>query len=229
MSLALPFGIRPQAWRQPHALLFLASLLLPLIQPRPAEAALVLQVSQQGPNVVVLGSGTVNLTGLLTPTDDSAYSNLLSEVEIYAGPDAFANGDVTLWSGLSGGSPTISSVSGLIETPDPSSNGDLFGIYIDSGTPRLVLPKNYVSDSSLSGSSIFTGLDLANLGLTAGTATWTWGNGANADSLELRVDAPAPASVPAPLPIAGAAISYRFSRRLRRRIQPHGRASKPTQ
>jgi hypothetical protein len=229
MSLALPFGIKLQTWRQPHPLLFLASLLLPLIQPRPAEAILVLQVSQQGPNVVVVGSGTVNLTDLLTPTDDSEFTNLLTEVEIYAGRNAFLDGDVTLFSGLSGGSPSISSVSGLLEYSDPSSSGDLFGIFIDNGTPRLVLPKDYVSNNSLSGTSIFTALDLANLGLTAGTTTWTWGSGANADSLELRVDAPAPASVPAPLPIAGAAIAYRFSRRLRRRIQPHGRASKPTQ
>jgi hypothetical protein len=227
MKLALPCSAKIRSWHQPRTLLFLASLLLPLIQPRPAEAALVLQVTQQGPNVLVVGSGTANLSDLLTPVNDSLYTNYLSEVEIYAGPAAFANGEVTLWSGLNGGSPTISNVSGLLELPDfSSSSGDLFGIFIDNGTPKLVLPKDYVTNSSLSGTSIFTGLDIANLGLTAGTTTWTWGSGANADSLELRVDAPT--SVPAPLPIAGAAIAYRCSRRLRRRIQLHGRASKPT-
>jgi hypothetical protein len=74
MNLAHSFGAKIQIWHQPHVLLFLASLLLPLIQPRPAEADLVLQVTQQRPNVVVLGIGTVNLSGLLTPVDDSNYT-----------------------------------------------------------------------------------------------------------------------------------------------------------
>ena len=194
--------------------LLAAALLAPaLLAPRPASAIVTLRVQQVGNNVVITGSGTANTTALTPAGTDNDYTNILTDAQIYAGPAAFADGSVSLWSNISeplafGSDPT------LAENPSTGS-GALFGILANNGSDasRLVLPFNYISGTSLSGTSTFTGFTLAQLGLTPGQIeTWRWGAGGNADSLRLEVD-----PVPAPLPIAGAAAVFFRLKRLRRR------------
>jgi hypothetical protein len=188
-----------------------------MLDTRPVRAVVVLQVSQVGPNVLVSGSGSANLNALTNEGGQTEWTNTLSEAEIYAGPAAFVDGNVNLWSGLSGGPSSISTDSNLLEYPDDaSSSGDLFGLFIDNGSPRLVLPTGYSSNDPLNGTSVFLNLTLADLGLPDGTTTWSWGSGADADSFVLQVNGAQP--VPAPLPIAATAAAYSWSRRLRRRI-----------
>jgi hypothetical protein len=198
--------------------LLAAALLAPaLLAPRPASAIVTLRVQQVGNDVVITGSGTANTNGLTPAGTDNNYTNVLTDALIYAGPDAFDNGSVSLWSNISSGPLAFGSDSNLSENPN-SGTGDLFGIvanYSDgiSGAQRLVLPLGYISGTSLSGTSTFTGKTLAELGLTPGQInTWSWGADATADSLRLEVD-----PVPAPLPIAGAAAVFFRLKRLRRR------------
>jgi hypothetical protein len=203
--------------------LLAAALLAPaLLAPAPARAIVTLRVQQVGNDVVITGSGTANTNGLTAAGTDNDYTNVLTDALIYAGPNAFTDGPgeavgVSLWSNISTGPLLFGSVPGVTELPD-SGRGDLFGIVANyfentSGAQRLVLPLGYSSGTTLNGTSTFTNITLAELGLTPGQIeTWSWGAGGNADSLRLEVD-----PVPAPLPIAGAAAVFLRIKRLRRR------------
>jgi hypothetical protein len=203
------------------ALLAPALLAAVLLAPRPASAIVTLRVQQVGNDVVITGSGTANTTDLTSAGTDNDFTNVLSDAQIYAGPDVSADtqgggGDVSLWSGLTG-PLSFGSDNSVFENPSSGSD-DLFGILADNGSSasRLVLPLLYASGATLSGTSTFTGITLARLGLTPGQiSTWSWGADANADSLRLEVVDPNP--VPAPLPIAGAAAVFCRLKRLRRR------------
>lgn len=204
-----------------HLLLFGG--FLALIGTAPAQALVTLKVQQVGPDVVVNGRGSAKTTGLTSEGTKADWTNVLSPVQVYAGPAAFSDGNVSLWSNLSGPS-TFGSDPAVFEYPDSSptlSFGKLFGI-LTSSTPadiRLVLPSTYVSGTTISGRTTYPNLTLAQLGLTSGlTYTWSWGSGSTADSLELQIGDIPP--VPAPLPIAGAAAAFHTVQRLRRRLRP---------
>jgi len=165
--------------------------------------------------VVITGSGWANTFALTADGTDSSWTNLLTDSQLYAGPDAFSDGSVSLWSGISG-PLLIGSDATVFEIPS-SGSGQLFGILANngSGASRLVLPLGYVSGDSLSGTSTYSGYTLAQLGLSAGqVATWGWGSGSTADSLRLEV-----LPAPAPLPIVGVIAAFTTSARLRRRCR----------
>jgi len=209
--------------------LLAAALLAPaLLAPRPASAIVTLRVQQVGNDVVITGSGSAITTALNPAGTNNEYTNVLTDAQIYAGPDAFEDvsgvgGGVSLWSNITSGPLrplAFGNVPDVTENPS-SGSGVLFGIVADNfegnpGAQRLVLPSLYTSGTSLSGTSTFTGFTLARLGFTPGQiSTWSWGAGATADSLRLEVVDPNP--VPAPLPIAGAAAVFCRLKRLRRR------------
>ena len=186
-----------------------------------AHSAIVFTVKQDGSDVIVIGSGSANITDLSNPpnpTLDSDATNVFWDNQIYAGPAAFSGQttppvEVNLWSGLTGPSsfgndPTFTA------NPD-SGNGDLFGIVAGSGMGQsvLVLPRNYVSGNPLNGTSQFDSTTLSGLGLNPGVFIWNWGTGQNADSFELRIE---PVPVPAPLPLAGVPIAWKMAKRMRR-------------
>ncbi|MFO0040294.1 MAG: hypothetical protein ACK522_15310 [Synechococcaceae cyanobacterium] len=193
-----------------------------MIGAAPAQALVTLKVLQAGPDVVVNGRGSAKTAGLTSMGTEATWTNVLSPVQVYAGPAAFSDGNVSLWSNLSGPS-SFGSDPAVFEYPDPGSTlsfGKLFGILTSSNPAdiRLVLPSTYVSGTTISGRTTYTNVTLAQLGLTSGlTYTWSWGSGPTADSLELQID---PTPVPAPLPIAGAAAAFHSVQRLRRRLRP---------
>jgi hypothetical protein len=127
------------------------------------------------------------------------------------GPNPFAGGAVDLFDGILTGPHLISSDSSLVEEPDPSASiGSLFGLQAD--LYRLVVPQGYLSNSPLAGVSTYRNVNISGLGLSLGLATWTWGSASNVtfDSINLEV-------VPGPLPLAGAATTFGWCRKLRRR------------
>ena len=205
----------------------LSAVIITFLQPGSAHATVQLLVQQLNGDVVVTGSGSANTTALNLDGTDTDYANVLTDSQIYSGPDAFADGsgdggDVGLWGGIISGPIILGSDPGVFENPS-SGSGDLFGILANNGSAisQLVLPLGYISNVSLNGTSTFTGITLAKLGFSPGQIrTWTWGTGANADSLRLEVlgSPPSSADVPSPLPIAGAAAAFHSCRRLRRRI-----------
>ncbi len=197
--------------------LSISSLFFILFSTASAEAVITLRVEQAGSDVLITGSGTANLTALTLYSTETSFQNVLTDVQIFAGPSPFAAGKVDLYKGILSGPPSISSNSSIVEEPDPmASSGDLFGVQAD--LYQLVVPQNYVSNAPLSGVSIIRDVSISGLGLTPGLATWTWGSTANGtfDSINLEV-------VPGPLPLAGAATTFVWCRKLRRRAL-HGQS-----
>jgi hypothetical protein len=180
--------------------------------PHSAEAAITLKVEQIGSDVHVIGSGSANLTALTSDGYDTAFQNIITQTQIFAGESVFSGSQVDFYINILTGPATVSSDSNLTEEPDPSlSMGDIFGIQTDPYT--LVLPQGYASNTPLSSLSVYKNLTLAQLGLTPGLSSWTWGSTTDGtfDSINLEV-------VPGPLPLAGAGVAYGWSTRLRRRI-----------
>lgn len=184
-----------------------------------ADAAMILRLEQVGGDVVVRGSGTINLSGLTPQGTDNTYTNIFTDIQVYAGPaPEVPDGHVKFWSGLTGGAPTISNSGDFIE-PDHSSSasfGDLFGLVsqdtragVNFGLPLLVLPQGYLSGAVLSGTSRFSGKTFATMGISPGTLTWTL---PSADTVTITTDAE---PVPAPLGVASAAAVFSYIRRLK--------------
>ena len=170
-----------------------AAMLFGLFAP-PAQASYIVNLTQVGSNVVATGSGTIDLTDLISNT----HLNLLSYI---------APGSGTIVTGPASGTYIVDDYTGFIGpasfgavgTLDASSgSGDMVGI--DSTGDLLAVPSGYVSGSALSDTSTYLGQTFATLGATPGTYVWTWGSGANADSFTLNIGGTA--AVPEPSSLA---------------------------
>jgi hypothetical protein len=177
-----------------------------------ANAAMILRLEQVGGDVVVTGSGSINLSGLTLKTSPNDYDNIFTPTQLYAGPEFISDG-VKQWSGLTG--PSIIFASGTTLPPN-NGTGNLFGVVSDDtsdpgGTrlPLLVLPRSYVSGAALSGTTQFIDQSFATMGITPGTLTWTL---PSADTVTITTDAQ---PVPAPLGVASAAAVFSTIRRLK--------------
>ena len=139
-----------------------------------AAQAYTVTLEQVGSNVVAIGSGAINLTGLpINPITVSTSSILdARRGDITTGPTDILVVDV--YAAVLTGPPNFGSGSEFF--PDAGS-GDLVGISIDQGL--LFVPQGYVSNAALSDSMTFNNATFASLGVTPGTYVWTWGAGAD--------------------------------------------------
>ena len=162
-----------------------------------------------GNDVVMSGSGTLNLAALAGPITDPSpgvfvyptlSSFLLGES---AGIDAYS-GDIVFPSQFGSGTGAQGDGSGDQFGPVQS----LFGF-----GPEIWVPAGYQSGAPLNASAVFEGETLASLGATPGLYVWSWGSGTDADSIKLDVKQ---SPVPGPLPWLGAVATLGWSRRLRR-------------
>jgi hypothetical protein len=138
-----------------------------------AQAGYVVDLTQQGGDVVATGSGGIDLTGLSLSTQDLLFNAGLFSAAgaIHTGPATVVFIDV--YQGITG--PTSFGSGDL--TSASSGTGDLVGV---TGDNRLLsVPAGYVSDTPLSDTSTYDGATLASLGATPGRYEWTWGSGAN--------------------------------------------------
>jgi hypothetical protein len=163
----------------------------------PAQAAFVLTLEQEGPNVVATGSGTLDPTDLgfdgfefsgsfLVPSDSEIFTGAAGEFILYAGthgPSNFGTGDLTFAS---------------------SGSGDL----VTLGFNTIGVPQLYVSGSALSDSATYDNATFASLGIRPGVYVWTWGSGADADSFTLRVVAAPESSTWAMMLLGFAGLGY---------------------
>ena len=129
-----------------------------------AEAAVVIDITQVGSNVVITGSGTLDTTGLTydystyAPTEVvPSYNTIL--IGTYAGPVDIYSGFTSPVGNLGPGGTTAAS----------SGSGDTFGI----NDMVLDLPGGYTS-GPISGSSTFENTTIAALGFTPGTYVFSW-------------------------------------------------------
>jgi hypothetical protein len=140
------------------------------------HASFVFTLSQVGPNVVVTGAGTLNLSAL------SAGS--IGQIGSFIQPNTgyLAVGGSTTEYGL-GGDPMAFGAGNF--TFPTSAIGDVVGVQGDPGfqsSPRIFVPLGYISGSALSNSMTFNNATFSSLGFTPGTYTFSWGTGATADS-----------------------------------------------
>jgi PEP-CTERM motif len=135
-----------------------------------AQAGYVVDLTQQGSNVVATGSGPIDLTGLTFDTSP------LAGTFIFPALGAIATGitaTADLYAGITG---PANFGSGSDNFPI-SGSGDHVGV--DGFVDELEVPHGYVSDSPLSDTSTYLSQTFSSLGATPGTYTWTWGTGAN--------------------------------------------------
>ena len=193
--------------------LFAGSFLL-LTTASAADAAMILRLEEVGGDVVVRGSGTINLSGLTLKASLNDYDNIFTSIQLYAGPATIGDGVVDQWSGMTG--PSTIGTDDSVFIPADAGAGSLFGVVSDDtsdpgGTrqPLLVLPRSYVSGAALSGTTRFLGQSFDTMGISPGTLTWTL---PTADTVTITTDAE---PVPAPLGVASAAAVFAYIRRLK--------------
>jgi hypothetical protein len=161
----------------------------------PARANFIATIDQVGTNVVVTGSGTIDLTALsfITP---AAAGAAIAPSGAYL---VLATGNVAVYTGFSG--PTSFGSGGV--TFASSNGGNAVGI--EGGSGELFVPQGYVSGAALSGTSTYAGATLLSLGVTPGTYTWTWGTGVHADSFTINAGVGVP-DAGSTLPLLGFAL-----------------------
>ena len=161
-----------------------------LLSPQ-AQASFIVTITQVGANVVVTGSGTIDLTALTFNSNTTMLSGMSPSAGILGigAPGAEA---VSIYTGFSG---PASFGSGGPKVPSDSGSGNKVGIFDNLGW--LGVPQGYVSGNTLSDTSTYNNATLAGLGITPGTYTYTWGSGAHADSFGINADSgtPEPASM----------------------------------
>jgi len=182
----------------------MAALILLLGAVNKSHAGVIIDVTQVGSDVVVQGSGTINLTDLtLTAGYGGGHAFLRPAYAwVIVGPTYPPGAAYLEYAGISG--PTSFGSGALTSLATSPGVGDLFGELYGQ---YIVLPFTYSSGSELTATDTYSGQDFSGLGLTPGTYTWTWGSGANADFLTLQIG-PATTATPEPssLILAGTAL-----------------------
>jgi hypothetical protein len=170
-----------------------AAMLIGLSAPS-VQAGYVVDLTQQGGNVVATGSGAIDLTGLSQDCNGcDNYSGYLipnegNRAQFVIGAEGVIDG----YGGATG--PTNFGSGGF--TRASSNSGDIVGVLVRSFGDEIEVPTGYVSGNSLSDPSTSTYLNqtFASLGVTPGTYTWTWGSAAQDDSFTLVIGTPEPST-----------------------------------
>jgi MYXO-CTERM domain-containing protein len=171
-----------------------ATLVLTAIAPQ-AKAVFVVNILQQGPNVVATGSGSLNLQGLTFAgsgdTTPAIIGSFAFEVTGVAGAQSADS-----YGGLSG--PTSFGSGGAVNAN--SGSGDHVGVFgIDE---QLMVSGGYTSGTALSSTSTFSNTTIAGLGLNPGLYTYTLPSDTYYVSIGSVFTAPA-TSVPEPGTVYG--------------------------
>src|SRR5579871_1311126 len=141
----------------------------------------VIDIKQVGANVVVTGSGVIDLSGLtfLGSGPLPGFGIIWPDAaEILVG-----TGAVDLYTGASG--PT--SMGTGAESQADSGAGGQFGVGDSTGTTIIFVPAGY-DGTTLSSTSTFDNTTLAKLGLSAGTYTYTWAPSPTAEDGSLTIN-----------------------------------------
>lgn len=165
-----------------------------LLAPGAAQATpYVVKLTQQGNNVVAIGSGAFDLTGL---ADSGDFGGLPPKVTASLGDlETGPNVDVTGYTGVTG--PT--SFGGGAQAIGVNGTGSAVNIVggpSEYGQPMLFLPKGYVSGTDVTSGAAWDNASFASLGITPGIYTWSWGTGADQRfTLDALTSVPEPAAL----------------------------------
>ena len=154
-----------------------------------AQAAYIVDLTQQGSDVVATGSGAIDLTGLILEggnTDLSTMDPMAGVILI--GPAGYGNFAFSGYIGVSSGPTRFGSGTGIDAN---SGGGDAVGINGLYGA--LLVPVGYVSGSPLTDTATWANQTFNTLGVTPGRYEWTWGSGAN-QNFTLVIGTPEPST-----------------------------------
>ena len=152
----------------------------------PPQSGFLITITNNGSNVLMIGTGSVNLTGLsLIATNQGPVSMGgigINSATFISG----ANGqNYDEYGGFLTTPSNFGSGSGL---PPSSVSGSLFGVIYQGAPPHhLMVPTGYTSGTQITTSQTFNNTSIASLGLTVGTYTYTWGTASNADSVTVVI------------------------------------------
>jgi len=152
----------------------------------PPSGDYIITLTEVGSNVVMAGSGTLNIDGL----------TLVAGATGPMGGAGLGINSATFILGANGG--YFDQYSGILTYPSnfgtgggagsSTSAGDIVGVIYDGGPPHLlIVPTGYTSGSYLTSSQTFNSQTFTSLGLVAGTYSYTWGTGSNAEILSVVV------------------------------------------
>ena len=149
-------------------------------------ASYLITLTEVGSNVVMSGSGTLNIDDL---TLVAGATGPMGGVGLGVNSATFvlgANGGYyDQYSGILTHPGNFGTGSGLAAS---SSAGDIVGVIYNMAPPHLlIVPAGYTSGSYLTGSQTFNSQTFNSLGLVAGTYSYTWGTGSNAEILSVVV------------------------------------------
>ncbi|WP_206030231.1 PEP-CTERM sorting domain-containing protein [Roseomonas sp. AR75] len=180
-----------------NAAVFAAACGLAVAAAAPAEAAFTFTVQQNGPDVEVDGSGSLQLSGLSFVGSDN---DTLNEISPNIGFLTRLDGPFDIYGGLSG--PAAFGPGAGAQTT--VGGGDTIGV--NAGNGRLVVPAGYVSGTLLAATMIFENQTFATLGLTPGTYVYSWGGQTFGDSITIEVVGPTGVPEPATALLLGAGL-----------------------
>jgi hypothetical protein len=171
--------------RRTACLALLAVMMLAGVAMHRAEAKYVAIFTQDGPDVIEVGGGTLDVTDLMV------VSRGLSRSFVSGASGAYVSGTPgdlgRAYVGSINGPATFGS--GLIFTTTESS-GDPVGF--SASASFVFVPDDYVSGAPLSETSTYADATFASLGITPGTYVYSWGSDAHADTLTIEIGSPIP-------------------------------------
>ncbi len=179
-----------------------------------AKAVLTYNIFESAGNVVVQASGSLDLTGVMSPGIANCF-----------GPSgAIQSFFATILTGTCTQSPIydISGPTQIGTSSDFLSATSVAGISttINGSKGLLSIDPAYVFNTPIVSSATFNGTTLAGLGFTTTGLIGTWTIDGTSESIQVILGAPTPSgtTVPGPLPLLGAGAAFGWSRRLRKRI-----------
>jgi hypothetical protein len=165
-----------------HSLKLLTATLLGLAAvSTSAKAELVIDITQQGANVIATGFGTVDISDLTKGNSETPAGGAVLGSVAFVGVGS--GGMYTMYSSISG--PTSFGGGGLNFAS--STSGSIFGLNGSSFGDFLFVPVGYTSGNFISGTDEFDSNTISGLGLTPGTYTYTFGSGPDADSVVVNI------------------------------------------
>lgn len=153
------------------------------------QAAVVIDITEQGGNVVATASGTLNLSGLSTGGSGTqpAFMSPSTGILMLGSP---SGNSFDVYTGLL--TPPNNGVFGTGgSTITSTHSGDFLGLIGVNSSLRV--PLGYVSGTAISSTTTWNSTTLATLGVTQGSYVWSWGSGGTADSVTLNA-VPEPAT-----------------------------------
>jgi hypothetical protein len=163
-----------------------------------AQAEYVAIFTEDGPDVVEVGGGTLDVTDLTI-----VGRGAITHPFVSGATGAYVSGSRD---------DTGSSFIGRFDGPATFGSGSLFKPTESAGDPVgfsassgfVYVPDSYVSGDPLSKTSTYADATFASLGITPGTYVYSWGAGADADTLTIVIGG----SVPEPSALAMTLVGF---------------------